>query len=543
MLTIKTLQMESSASSDRQETHGESASSLVIAEGLDRGLNWAERHPLLIVAVLAIVYLLRLPAPLQKILWYDELHTYYIAQAPTIAKYVELVSHTDLNPPLIYALARLSFDLFGVSSVAIRLPSIVAFFLASLAMLVFLSKRTGWIWAAAAIALFWYSPSFYYATEARPYGILLAFFCLTLLSRDTALSSAGPGTRRARGLAGIALGNTGMMLSHVLAPLSIMPFCVAELWRSFKSRNVDLPVWAALLLPLTWGLLTFSSAQKVGEAIYPPVFAASLGKVALFFMQALFPVLPALFLFVPASLVIAAWGRDASRWQPIANTYEVPFLIASLLAPLLANVALMYKRGPFFDRYCITTALVIYVWIVFFLARQCRMNRVAGTLVLLVLIGLNVTREITALAFAVHPAPASGARLDQVKTELPFVVGDSRTFLEMDHEESTAFLSRVYYLTDRPSALRYSQTDLMDGIRDAKQYFPVRANIDSYSDFAGKHQHFLVYGYIDRPEDWLLRKLIAEGAQVTKIGDFFTPYRDRTVYEVILARQANGGGR
>jgi hypothetical protein len=530
--------MESTASSFKQRTPSESTTLRVIAKRLDRGVNWVESYPALLVAVLAIIYLLRLPAPLQTILWYDELHTYYIAQAPTIAKYIELVRNTDLNPPLIYALARLSFDLFGVSSLATRLPAILAFLLGSIAVLGFLSRRVGWLWATAAVALFWYSPSFYYATEARPYGVLLAFFCLTLLSWDTVSARASQDTHlstRRRGLAGIAIGNTGMMLSHTLAPLSIMPFCIAELFRSVKQRKLDPAVWAALLLPLACGLLSLSSVQKVGGVTYPPVFAASFGKAGWFFVQTLFPVLPALFLFTPVALLIAAWGRRTSTAQPIATTYEVLLVIVSLLTPLLVNMALMYKRGPFFERYCITTALLLYVGIVLFIARQCRANRVAGMLAVLILIALNVTREMPALAAVLHPPPASTARLDQAEPELPFVVADARTFLEMDHLENAAFLSRVYYLTARPSALRYAGTDLWEGFSNLKHYFPIRANFASYNDFAAKNQRFLVYGYIDRPEDWLLRKLIAEGSQVRQIGEFSTRYRDITVYDVTLA--------
>ncbi len=473
--------MESAASSGTQNTEGESPAARLFAERLDRGMQWAEEHPPLIWAVLAVVYLLKLPAPLQRILWYDELHTYYIAQAPTIAKYLDLVRHTDLNPPMIYAFARLSFDVFGVSSLALRLPSILAFFLGSMLVLVFLSQRLGWLWAAAAIAFLWYSPAFNYATEARPYGLLLAFFCLTLFSwgRVTSVPSHGtnPGARR-WGLAGIALGNSGMMLSHVLAPLSIMPFCVAELHRSIQRRRVDLSVWAALLLPLVWGLLSLASVQKMGSVTYPPIFAASFGKVYWFFLSALLPVLSALCLFTPASLVIAAWRRDASTCgKPGKTAWQAPFLITSLLTPLLANMALMYRKGPFFDRYCITTELVLFVGIMVFLARRSRLNRVAGMLVFLALLVLNVTQEVPYWVGVFHPAPVSNARLDLIQPELPFVVGSALTFLEMDHQESTQFLSRVYYL-DRSALSPPLYSDRFNGgdrrsqtiLSDSSQY-------------------------------------------------------------------------
>ena len=76
----------------------------------------------------------------------------------------------------------------------------------------------------------------------------------------------------------------------------------------------------------------------------------------------------------------------------------------------------------------------------------------------------------------------------------------------------------------------------MEGTGALKQYFPIRANIEPYIDFAAKHRRFLVLGTIDRPEDWLLRKLIAEGARVAKAGEFHTQYPDSMMYDVTLPR-------
>jgi hypothetical protein len=72
-----------------------------------------------------------------------------------------------------------------------------------------------------------------------------------------------------------------------------------------------------------------------------------------------------------------------------------------------------------------------------------------------------------------------------------------------------------------------------------KQYFPIRAHIESYEDFAAKHSHFLVFGEPEHPEQWLLRKLIAEGAKVDRVGDYVTPYEDSVLYEVTLPLARN----
>jgi hypothetical protein len=515
-----------------------------------------------ILVLLGAVYCILVQWWLHVILWYDELHTYYIAQAPTIARMIEEIKQVDLNgrasssrwmfdPPMICGLVRASYAIFGVSTVATRLPSVIAFFLASAAVLVFLSRRVGGLWAAAAVVLFWYSPFFRYATEARPYGILLAFFSLTLLSWDSATETPetrlpspdyrlpSPVSFRLWALAGIAAGNIGMMLSNVLAPLSIMPCCVAEFVRSWRQRRIDWAVWAALLLPLASVVLILPLLQHMGTAIYPTIFRASSEKIVKFYSNAIVWVLPGLLAALVLAFPVAAWRRDASvPWHPFRSR-EAPLFVAALLPPVLVNLAMMRSGGPFWDRYCITTALIIYVVIVLFVAHECRLNRLAGLAALFGLLGFTLFREVKLLELQTQSSHAHHVTIDQVRPELPFVVNSAVTFLALDHQENAAFLERVYYLVDPQSALRYAHTNLFEGLAGLKQYFPIRAHIESYEDFAAKHSHFLVFGEPEHPEQWLLRKLIAEGAKVDRVGDYVTPYEDSVLYEVTLPLARN----
>jgi hypothetical protein len=479
---------------------------------MERWAWWLDQRLVVILVILAAVYGVLVQWWLHLILWYDELHTYYIAQAPTLARMIEETKHVDLNPPMIYLLVRASYAIFGVSTVATRLPSVIAFFLGSAAVLVFVSRRVGGLWAAAAVALFWFSPFFRYATEARPYGILLAFFSLTLLSWDSATEIADarlptPVSVRGWPLAGIAVGNTGMMLSHVLAPLSIMPFCVAELVRSWRQRRIDWPVWAALLFPLTYFVINLSLMRQLGPAAYPAIFKASFEKIVKFYSNAIIWVLPALATALVLAFLVAAWRRGTAVPSPDSRlpSPDSSFLFgAALLPPVLVNLAMMRSGGPFWDRYCFT-----------------------------------LFREVRLLERQTQSSLAHHITIDQVRPDLPFVVNGAVTFLALDHQENGAFLERVYYLVDPPSALRYAHTNLFEDIAGLKQYFPIRAHIESYADFAAKHSHFLIFGEPEHPEQWLLRKLIAEGAKVDKTGDYVTPYEDNVLYEVTLPLARN----
>jgi hypothetical protein len=142
-----------------------------------------------------------------------------------------------------------------------------------------------------------------------------------------------------------------------------------------------------------------------------------------------------------------------------------------------------------------------------------------------------------ALARRIPPAEASELSVqkdfDRIHPELPLVANSALTFLEMDHYERPALLGRLYYLVDPVSSIKYTQSNMTEGLLVMKQYFPIRANVSSYAGFMATHRHFLVWGVMDQ-QGWLLRKLKTEGARITKIGKFDTPYADSQLSEVTL---------
>src|SRR5947209_3949047 len=62
----------------------------------------------------------------QRILWYDELFTYYAAKASTLEQVLKVERHVDLNPPLSSVLTHFAIRLFGDRVFAVRAPSIIA---------------------------------------------------------------------------------------------------------------------------------------------------------------------------------------------------------------------------------------------------------------------------------------------------------------------------------------------------------------------------------------------------------------------------------
>ena len=86
--------------------------------------------------------------------------------------------------------------------------------------------------------------------------------------------------------------------------------------------------------------------------------------------------------------------------------------------------------------------------------------------------------------------------------------------------------------------MSYTHTNLFEdrgwGGDEMKPYFPISASVSSYSEFIHQHHEFLVLGTYDAPEEWVLRKLHDDGAQLTWLGAYPVPYVDSNLYLVNL---------
>lgn len=502
---------------------------------------WAcslDRRPALIVLALAGVYLALIHHSVHRRLWFDELHTFYIAQAPSLSRLTEEIRTLDLNPPLQYALVRVSFELLGISEVTTRLPMILSYFVASLCFFIFMRRRVGSLWAAAGVQLGWYSQFFYLSTEARPYAILIGCLGLTVMSWDFAVS----GVRRGWALTGISVGALGMILSHVFAPLWIMPFWAAEIARTLKERRIDWPVWMTLIFPLAACVTYFPLMSSASSGVFPPQFQGSVQKtISLYLTVLILDSIPVL-LAASSAFAIAVWRRsksDAGFCGP-----DLTLCVASLLVPALLTVISINKHIPYYDRYASPAALLISILILLFVAYESRVNRLSGLAAAVIVFALlmsspllrGLDQEPFGAASQVPRISIGRTPFGQIHPELPLVINNALVFLELDHYERPDVLARLYYLADQNFALKFTNSNVTEGLPVLKRYFPIRANVVPYSAFISTHQHFLVWGRMDDELGWLLRKEREDGVAIRELGDFESADYGGQLYEVTLSR-------
>jgi hypothetical protein len=129
--------------------------------------------------VLLLVFLEQLSAAQAKPFCYDELMTVYVSslRAPSLIRNA-LSMGIDAMPLLYYfvtgQISRLPLD----PHIAFRLLSIFGYLMGMLGIYAFVGRRYGPTMGLAAALLLALSPFEYYATEARPYAVLVGLIAV-----------------------------------------------------------------------------------------------------------------------------------------------------------------------------------------------------------------------------------------------------------------------------------------------------------------------------------------------------------------------------
>ncbi len=471
----------------------------------------SKREFWLLLFGLTLLYVFLLTIGNRRYVWYDELFTFDIARSTSIQQLWNLDLKYDTHPPTTYLLSRLSMSVFGPTPFGLRFPSMVEFYVGSMAILLYVKRKASVAFAGVAVLMLWAcAPTLWFAVEARPYALTFASFACLLLSWDTAIR-AHP---RRLALFGIAISTLVMSAAHIFAPLTLFAFVVAEAVRFWRRRKPDYALWAALLLPMLIMLIYIPLIRASEGAVFgtKPDF----GTMGKFFLDTFSG--PVTFFVVLAALIVPQTGKDREA-RPEFSPEEFMLLACLFLSPILVNLVLMHRQKGFYDRYCIASQVGILAALSIFLAYRLRLNRVAAWAASLVLLCFLLKDQV--LQVLRYPVEPSTATLASVEPKLPIVVGNGMLFLEMNQHGEPAAVSRLYYLKDLEVSMRYLHTNVFETYEapdDMKAAgFPISAQIEQYSGFVDQHRQFLL---ISSPAEWVFTKLRLDGASITYLDDF-----------------------
>jgi hypothetical protein len=506
---------------------------------LDRVAATFERKWLLFVILFSEIYLVVTALHGLRRFWYDELFTAYMCRLPGMgAIWSALKQGIDLHPPLFYAVTRACQAVFGAGELATRLPAVLGFLAMTLCVFRFVSRYGSRSAGLAAMIFPLLTGGYYYASEARPYGMVLGFSALAAVFWQ----AAARGENRRIALPGFAAALGCAMLSHCYAVLAMFPFALAEAARFISRRKIDWPMlaWLAAPSPIVLSYLPMLAATKgstFNNPIFRPEWRSIPASYSMYFDGALWPVLAAF-----AVLALARSGPEASPAEAAGARIPMHELVLGTsfaLVPVFCVLLSMGMTGIYFDRYGLPALVGCSILLGGLIARRTRQSRSAGAVVALIFIGAFAVNSASLLpAPLVKPAssptiPTPQFVLSDISRDLPVVITNGLLFLEFDHYESQTVTDRLYFLTDSAQALRYTGTNVFDrGFYILRKWFPIRAHVEDYQRFLSTHSRFMVLATPGFPTDWVMRKMQDDGVPLTFKGEFPLQHGNSILAEV-----------
>ena len=394
-------------------------------------------------------------------IWFDEWFTYELARLPSLGQIIDALGRgPEQAPPLDYLARRLSMAVIGDKAWAFRFPSVIATGLAMICVYGIVARRLGASYAWASTLILLVGPGWFYATEARPYALMLGFIALAMLCWQRAEGGEG----RTLPLVGLFLAVAAAQSSHYYAIIGVAPLFLGQLVRSWRTRRVDAIVWLTLL----------AGASVI--LAYIPLILHKRMYIATFWARPAWSMVPELIEFcagmlpIPLILLLSIAGAGLgtagafSARRPRLRTHcsgyrpeELAVALGYVFLPAFAVLLAKLAHGVVTDRYVLPSTIGFALLIPACIARFT-LDAPAGGLALAGAIGLwfgldeggTLLRqwkypEETTTRSAELLLSASGASAD------PVFIPEDFIYFETLHDLPKALAARIVCVCDRPA--------------------------------------------------------------------------------------------
>nr|MBA3915034.1 glycosyltransferase family 39 protein [Terriglobales bacterium] len=177
-----------------------------------------------------------------KLFWDDEFFTLYLSRIPSWTILLQaLATGADQHPPTFYYLTHSITQVLGTSHVTLRVTAIAGFWLLCVCLYEIVRSLTTPLWGVVAMLFPLTTNFYYYATEARGYGLVAGFAGLAVLCWLEVSRSR----RRRLYLPLLAFSLAAAVASHYYAGLIVLCLGLGELARTMLQRKIDWAVWTA----------------------------------------------------------------------------------------------------------------------------------------------------------------------------------------------------------------------------------------------------------------------------------------------------------
>ncbi len=229
----------------------------------------------------------------------------------------------------------------------------IGFWTFCLCLFWFVNKRAGAIAGSIAMLLPTLSGAFFYAYEARPYGLVMGFCGLALLCWQSSLEQP----QKKRWLICFSLALFAAFFAHCYAVVIAAPFAVTELLRSARLRSVEYRRWIALAAPVVFAGFTYlplirSFRSAARGTTFTSCSSLVWSDVGAFYVYLLAPCIVIVLLIV---VILGLTAIRSSRVNGCEATdlmrFEVAFAVSLLALPAFGMLLAKVLHSQFCDRY------------------------------------------------------------------------------------------------------------------------------------------------------------------------------------------------
>jgi 4-amino-4-deoxy-L-arabinose transferase-like glycosyltransferase len=200
--------------------------------------------PFSAIAFLLLTTLVSLLWSHNRLLFRDEFYEMWTDRVSSIGQIIHIQRTTPvaLDPLAYHLLAHACIRLFGANTFAIRLPALLGVLLMQVCLFIFIRRLATERAAVFAMGLPALTCVMGYSAEGRPYGLMLGLFGLAMVCWQVAGRRE---TGRTMALITLAASLAVALNTQYFGVLLLAPLCVAELFRTFQRRRLDLPMIAS----------------------------------------------------------------------------------------------------------------------------------------------------------------------------------------------------------------------------------------------------------------------------------------------------------
>ena len=490
-----------------------------------------DRNSYLFWAPFSLVFLLQAYLICQtKPLWYDELLSLHGSLLPDIGSIWEVTRSGALaEPPLFTIAGHLAVKVVPDPHFGLRLPAVLGIWVLCLCVFRFTRRIAGALCASVAVMTVLSTKVAIYIYEARPYGLLMGWVGLGLVSWQEAVR----GQHRRLGLLGLAVSLFCAIQTHYYGVLLLFPLALGELIRTVSRKRMDAAVWGALAAGSSSVFILLPLIGAASDYTRHPWNPVSLEGLLRFHTELFAQLVPPVLLIL-GLLAVLRLGRNRLHEDegpgPRVSEHELGVIVGLCAFPLVVFATSLLVTDSLSARYLLPTVVGYSILAAVFVLAAGGRRSLVGTVALASLslwFCFNIWQTSNIVSHQRDKVPRPGALCPyDSKDQVPIVITNNHRFFQLSYYWLHDLGSRIYYLSNREAELRFTGTD--SGELAVSRFAPwAPLKIRPYDTFLSRHREFLFL----QKGGWQKDQLLADGAQLDLQGAI----KDYSVYRVRLA--------